>query len=114
MRGIAPEATYRFKHALIRDAAYEALLKSRRKELHGQVARTIEEKFPVLKETHPEVVALHWAEAGETARAIAAWTRAGKAAQSHYAFVALCLQGSAAELRAGAGAAQPLTGLGRA
>ena len=34
MRGIAPEATYLFKHALIRDAAYEALLKSRRKDLH--------------------------------------------------------------------------------
>ena len=45
-RGIAPEATYRFKHSLIRDTAYEALLKSRRKELHGLVARTIDEKFP--------------------------------------------------------------------
>ena len=67
VRGIAPEASYQFKHALIRDAAYEALLKSRRKELHGQVARTIDEKFPVLKETHPEVVARHWTEAGETA-----------------------------------------------
>ena len=86
VRGIAPEATYQFKHALIRDAAYEALLKSRRKELHGQVARTINEKFPFLKETHPEVVALHWAEGGETAQAIAEWTRAGKAAASRHAF----------------------------
>jgi tetratricopeptide (TPR) repeat protein len=86
VRGILPEATYQFKHALIRDAAYEALLKSRRKELHGQVARTIDEKFPVLKEAHPEVVARHWTEAGETAQAIAEWTRAGKAAESHYAF----------------------------
>jgi hypothetical protein len=40
VRGIAPEATYQFKHALIRDAAYEALLKSRRKELHLSVARS--------------------------------------------------------------------------
>src|SRR6516162_5258177 len=48
VRGIAPDATYRFKHALIRDAAYEALLKSRRKELHGEV----DKKFPVLKEAH--------------------------------------------------------------
>jgi class 3 adenylate cyclase/tetratricopeptide (TPR) repeat protein len=86
VRGIAPEATYQFKHALIRDAAYEALLKSRRKELHGRVAHTIDEKFPVLKEAHPEVVARHWTEAGETARAIAEWTRAGKAAESHHAF----------------------------
>jgi class 3 adenylate cyclase/tetratricopeptide (TPR) repeat protein len=86
VRGIAPEATYQFKHALIRDAAYEALLKSRRKELHGQVACTISDKFPVLKEAHPEVLAHHWAEAGETAQAIAEWTRAGKAAESHHAF----------------------------
>ena len=41
VRGIAPEANYRFKHALIRDAAYEALLKSRRKELHRLVAHTV-------------------------------------------------------------------------
>src|SRR6516165_613768 len=74
VRGIAPEATYQFKHALIRDAAYEALLKSRRKELHGQVARTIAKKFPVLREAHPEALAHHWTEAGETSPAIAAWT----------------------------------------
>ena len=65
VRGIAPDATYQFKHALIRDAAYEALLKSRRKELHLIVARTIDEKFPTIKETHPEVLARHWTEAGE-------------------------------------------------
>jgi class 3 adenylate cyclase/tetratricopeptide (TPR) repeat protein len=86
VRGIAPDATYQFKHALIRDAAYEALLRSRRKELHGQVARTIDEKFPLLKEAHPEVVARHWTEAGETAQAIGEWTRAGKAAESRHAF----------------------------
>ena len=41
-----PEATYQFKHALIRDAAYEALLKTSRRELHRLVAQTITEKFP--------------------------------------------------------------------
>ena len=70
VRGIAPDATYQFKHALIRDAAYEALLKSRRKELHLSVARTIDEKFPALKETHPEVLARHWTEAGEGLKAL--------------------------------------------
>ena len=65
VRGIAPDATYQFKHALIQDAAYEALLKSRRKELHLSVARTIDEQFPALKEAHPEVLARHWTEAGE-------------------------------------------------
>jgi predicted ATPase len=64
--GIVPDATYQFKHALIRDAAYEALLKSRRRELHRQVAVAIDENFPALKELHPEVLARHWTEAGET------------------------------------------------
>jgi class 3 adenylate cyclase/tetratricopeptide (TPR) repeat protein len=87
VRGIAPDATYQFKHALIRDTAYEALLKSRRKELHLIVARTIDEKFPVLKETHPEVLARHWTEAGEIESAITEWTRAGKAAEARNAFI---------------------------
>ena len=87
VRGIAPDATYQFKHALIRDAAYEALLKSRRKELHLIVARTIDEKFPALKETHPEVLARHWTEAGEIEPAITEWTRAGKAAEARNAFM---------------------------
>jgi class 3 adenylate cyclase/tetratricopeptide (TPR) repeat protein len=86
VRGIAPEAMYQFKHALIRDIAYEALLKSRRKELHRQVAHTIEEKFAGLKETHPELLARHWTEADETERAIDEWERAGKAAERRSAF----------------------------
>jgi predicted ATPase len=77
VRGIAPDATYQFKHALIRDAAYEALLKSRRKDLHLVVARTIDEKFSAVKEAHPEVLARHWTEAGVTDLAVAEWTRAG-------------------------------------
>jgi predicted ATPase len=80
VRGIAPEAAYQFKHALIRDAAYEALLKSRRKKLHLVVARTIDEKFPAIKDAHPEVLAQHWNGAGELELAIAAWDRAGRRA----------------------------------
>src|SRR5712692_10597604 len=86
VRGIAPDATYQFKHALIRDAAYEALLRSRRKELHLIVARMIDEKFSALKEAHPELLARHWTEAGETESAIAEWSRAGKAAEARNAF----------------------------
>ena len=85
-RGLAPDATYQFKHALIRDAAYEALLKSRRKELHRLVAHTIQEKFPDLKDAHPEVLARHWTEAGEVEPALAEWLRAGKGAESRNAF----------------------------
>jgi hypothetical protein len=86
-RGIPPEATYQFKHALIQDAAYEALLKSRRRELHRRVARTISEKFPVMAEAQPEVVARHWTEAGEADPAIAAWKKAADAARGRRAFI---------------------------
>jgi tetratricopeptide (TPR) repeat protein len=85
-RGVASDAVYQFKHALIRDAAYEALLKSRRKELHRLVAHSIEEKFPILKAAHPEVLARHWTEAGEIEAAIIEWTRAGESAQARNAF----------------------------
>jgi predicted ATPase len=75
VRGMAPDATYQFKHALIRDAAYYALLKSRRKDLHRLIAQTISEKFQALKAAQPELLAHNWTEAGETDRAIAEWSR---------------------------------------
>ena len=86
VRGIAPDENYQFKHVLIRDAAYEALLKTRRKELHRQVAQTINQEFPALKESHPEILARHWSEAGETEPAIAEWSRAAKAAEARNGF----------------------------
>jgi tetratricopeptide (TPR) repeat protein len=85
-RGIAPDATYTFKHALIQDAAYEALLKTRRRELHRKVAQTLAEQFAEVAEAQPEVLARHWTEAGEIESAIAAWTKAGKAAEARNAF----------------------------
>jgi tetratricopeptide (TPR) repeat protein len=85
-RGIPPEASYTFKHALIHDAAYEALLRSRRKDLHRRVAHTIDEKYAALKEMHPEVLAHHWTEAGEIEPAIAEWFRAGETARARNAF----------------------------
>jgi tetratricopeptide (TPR) repeat protein len=86
VRGIAPDATYHFKHALIRDAAYEALLKSRRKNLHRLVARTIDEQFPALKEAHPEVLAHHWTAAGEPEPAVASWEKSIERAVAGRAF----------------------------
>jgi tetratricopeptide (TPR) repeat protein len=85
-RGIPPEAIYQFKHALIQDAAYDALVKSRRRELHCSVARTIAEKFPEVGEARPELLARHWTEAGEAEPAIAAWRKAADAAFERYAF----------------------------
>jgi class 3 adenylate cyclase/tetratricopeptide (TPR) repeat protein len=87
VRGIPPDAIYVFKHELIRDAAYEALLRSRRKELHSLVARTIEKEFTAFGKAHPEVLASHWTEAGETEHAITEWSRAAKAAQARNAFI---------------------------
>jgi class 3 adenylate cyclase len=86
VRGMAPDATYQFKHALIRDAAYYALLKSRRKDLHRLIAQTISEKFQALKAAQPELLAHNWTEAGETDRAIAEWSRAGEVAKARGAF----------------------------
>src|SRR5262249_43956528 len=86
VNGIPPQASYRFRHALIRDAAYEAQLKSRRRDLHRLVGRTIEQQFPALKETQPEVLARHWTEAGEIEPAIGEWLRASKAAWARNAF----------------------------
>ena len=65
VHGAPPNATYMFKHALIRDAAYEALLKTQRRDLHWLVAQTIDQTFPALREGHPELLAHHWMQAGE-------------------------------------------------
>jgi class 3 adenylate cyclase/tetratricopeptide (TPR) repeat protein len=86
VRGIAPEATYTFKHALIQDAAYEALLKSRRRQLHRRVAQALVDHFPATAEAQPEVLARHWTDAGDASLAIAAWRRAGDAARARCAF----------------------------
>jgi predicted ATPase len=86
VHGIPPDANYTFKHALVRDAAYEALLKSRRRGLHHRVALTITEKFSAMAEAQPEVLARHLTEAGKIEPAIAEWLRAGKAARARSAF----------------------------
>src|SRR6478609_3972238 len=76
-RGEPPDAVYSFKHALVRDAAYESLLKSRRLQLHGQIARAMEEKFPSIVVSQPEIVAHHFAEAGLFEPAVGYWLKAG-------------------------------------
>jgi tetratricopeptide (TPR) repeat protein len=76
--GEPPEVIYSFKHALVRDAAYQSLLKSRRQQLHGQIARTMEEKFPDIVVSQPEIVAHHFTEAGLVEPAINYWLTAGR------------------------------------
>ncbi|MGB9327811.1 MAG: AAA family ATPase [Pseudolabrys sp.] len=88
-RGEPPEATYSFKHALVRDAAYESLLKSRRQQLHGQIARKMEEKLPDIVVSQPEIVGHHFAEAGLVEPAVAYWLKAGNLALSRSANAAV-------------------------
>lgn len=84
-RGEPPDATYSFKHALVRDAAYETLLKTRRQQLHGQIGRTLEERFADVVASQPEIVAHHFTEAGLVEPAIDYWFKSGKLALSRSA-----------------------------
>jgi len=79
-RGVPPQATYLFKHALIQDAAYQSLLKSTRQQYHRQIAQVLEGQFPNTAETQPELVAYHYTEAGLGAQAVPYWQRAGESA----------------------------------
>lgn len=72
-RGMPPDASYIFKHALVQDAAYESLLKSRRQELHTRIAQVLEQRADV----EPELLAHHYTEAGLIRRAIPYWQQAG-------------------------------------
>ena len=79
-RGEPPDSTYSFKHALVQEAAYASLLHSKRQRLHGQIADAINEHFPEIVESHPELMAHHLAEAGLTERAIEYFQKAGELA----------------------------------
>jgi class 3 adenylate cyclase/tetratricopeptide (TPR) repeat protein len=84
-RGVPPAATYMFKHALVRDAAYASLLRRRRQELHGAVAAALERQFPDIVAAAPELLAYHASEAGLTDRAVEHWQRAGERARERSA-----------------------------
>lgn len=71
---------YAFKHALVQEAAYQSLLRSRRRELHLRIAEVLESRFPQTVRDAPELVAHHWTEAGMTERAVAGWIAAGQRA----------------------------------
>jgi len=79
-RGVIPDAAYTFKHALVQDAAYDSLLKTRRQELHGKIARVLEERFPARKDNEPELLAYHLTAARLNEPAIAYWHKAGELA----------------------------------
>jgi class 3 adenylate cyclase/tetratricopeptide (TPR) repeat protein len=84
-RGDIPEAVFTFKHALVRDAAYAGLLKSRRQQLHEAIGNLFEERFPDMVAAQPETLAHHLAEAGLHERAAAYWLQAGRDAAARSA-----------------------------
>ena len=81
-RGVPPEATYVFKHALVRDAAHESLLKSTRQLLHARIVEVLERRLP---DTPPEVTAHHAEEAGAPHKAVDYWQQAGERARQRSA-----------------------------
>jgi len=86
-QGLPPQATYRFKHALIQDTAYQSLLRSTRQQHHQRIAQVLEAHFPESCETQPELLAHHYTEAGLSAQAIPYWQRAGQRASERSAHV---------------------------
>ncbi len=68
--GKFPDATYAFKHALVRDAAYATLSRTTRQRHHARIADVLENSFGFTVETQPELLAHHLAQAGLIPRAI--------------------------------------------
>jgi tetratricopeptide (TPR) repeat protein len=85
VEGAPPLAIYRFKHALIQDAAYESLLKSRRQPLHRRVAEVLLDN--VTAPAEPELLAHHFTQAGHTEAAIEWWSKAGRRSLERSALV---------------------------
>ena len=85
-RGAPPEATYSFKHALVQDAAYQSLLKSRRQQLHARIAEVLKERFPQTEQAEPGLLAHHCVEGGLRAEAVTYWQRASEQAAERSAY----------------------------
>ena len=77
-QGVPPHATYLFKHALVRDAAYGTLLREPRRALHARIAETLEGQFADIAESQPELLARHYTEAGLIEKAVSFWRTAGQ------------------------------------
>jgi class 3 adenylate cyclase/predicted ATPase len=76
--GEPPEATYLFKHALVQDASYRTMLRSRRRELHARIVAVLEARYPAVVEQQPDLVAHHCTQADLVEKAIAYWNDAGQ------------------------------------
>ncbi len=86
-RGLLPNATFLFKHALIQEAAYQSLLRSARRQYHHQIAQVLEAQFPEIRETRPELLAYHFTEADLHRASVDYWQRAARQALERTAFL---------------------------
>jgi tetratricopeptide (TPR) repeat protein len=87
VQGVPPESNYRFKHALIQDAAYENLLKSRRQVLHRRIGEALRDKFAATATSEPELLAHHFTQAGMNEAAVEWWGKAGQRSLERSALV---------------------------
>jgi predicted ATPase len=87
VQGLPPDADYRFKHALIQDAAYENLLKSRRAFLHRRIAESLRDTFSAIATAEPELLAHHFTQAALPEAAIEWWGRAAQLSLERSALV---------------------------
>ena len=85
-RGTAAESSYSFKHALLRDVAYENMLRARRQQLHEHIGRVIMANFAVLADSEPELLAYHFGQAGLFDLACTYRERAGDRAVSRSSY----------------------------
>jgi predicted ATPase/class 3 adenylate cyclase len=79
-RGVYPQLTYIFKHALIQDICFQSILKSICREYHRKIANVMEQYFPEIYKEHPEILGHHLTEAGIAEQAIPYWQKAGEIA----------------------------------
>jgi predicted ATPase/class 3 adenylate cyclase len=86
-RGLPPQVSYTFKHALIQEAAYESLLRRPRQEYHRQIAEVLARRFPDIAELQPELVAHHYTASDLSGLAVEYWRRAGQRSIERSAYV---------------------------
>jgi class 3 adenylate cyclase/predicted ATPase len=85
--GISPSLRFAFKHALLCDAIYDSLLRSKRQQIHAEIAVILQHGFSEFVESQPPILAHHYQEAGDHRSAIRCWFESGQGALAHSANV---------------------------
>ncbi|QFU77157.1 adenylate/guanylate cyclase domain-containing protein [Halioglobus maricola] len=89
-RGMEPHVSYLFKHALLQDSAYNALLRSRRRQIHAQIAMSLKDNFPTHIEERPELLAHHYTGAEMCDAGFDAWHDASQYSLRKFAHREVC------------------------